>query len=125
GPFTFTVGLATGAVYSVSVATNPSTPTPMNCTVTMGNGAVPSADVTNIVVTCAPLHTIGGTVSGLTAGDTLVLQDNGGNNLPVNANGAFTFTTPLMTGATYSVTILENPTAPPLTCTVTSGTGTG
>jgi len=35
--------------------------------------------------------TVGGTASGLTAGDTLVLQNNGGDNLSVTADGVFTF----------------------------------
>jgi hypothetical protein len=39
-------------------------------------------------------HTVGGTVSGL-AGAGLVLQDDGGNNLTMLANGSFTFTTPV------------------------------
>jgi len=43
-----------------------------------------------------PPYTIGGTVSGL-LGTGLVLQDNGGNNLSVSANGSFTFTTAIAT----------------------------
>ena len=42
-------------------------------------------------------YTIGGVVSGLT-GSGLVLQDNGGNNLSVTANGNFTFTTAVASG---------------------------
>ena len=68
-------------------------------------------------------YTIGGTVSGL-AGTGLVLQDNGGDNLPVSANGGFTFPTPLTSGSTYSVTVLTQPSSPPQTCMVTNGTGT-
>src|SRR6202021_2284305 len=44
--------------------------------------------------------TVGGTVAGLTSG-TLVLADNGGDDLTVSANGSFTFATPLATGAAY------------------------
>src|SRR5580698_9486894 len=50
-------------------------------------------------------YTIGGSVSGLTASG-LVLQDNGGNNLSVSANGTFTFTGALDSGGAYSVTTL-------------------
>ena len=39
----------------------------------------------------AVLYTVGGTVTGLVG--TVVLQDNGGNNLSVSANGAFSFST--------------------------------
>ena len=41
-------------------------------------------------------YTIGGTVSGLSG--TVVLQDNGGDNLSVSGNGSFTFATPVDAG---------------------------
>jgi hypothetical protein len=64
--------------------------------------------------------TIGGMVSGLT-GTGLVLQDNGGNNLTVTANGAFTFTTAVASGGAYAVTVLTQPSTPAQNCVVTSG----
>ena len=66
-------------------------------------------------------YTIGGTVSGLNAGGTVVLQNNGGNNLAVTQNGAFTFSAPLNYAAGYDVTVLTQPAGQ--TCTVTSGAG--
>jgi hypothetical protein len=51
-----------------------------------------------------------------------VLQDNGGDNLTLTANGTFTFATPLASGTAYNVTVQTSPTGQ--TCTVTSGTGT-
>ena len=65
-------------------------------------------------------YTVGGTVSGLSG--TVVLQDNGGDNLSVSANGPFTFATALASGAAYSVTVKTNPSGQ--TCTVASGSGT-
>ena len=82
-----------------------------------------SANVTNVAVTCttnAPSPAVGGTVTGLTG--SVVLQDNGGDNLTVTANGAFTFATKLASGATYAVTVQTQPAGQ--TCTVTNGTGT-
>src|ERR1700687_1066577 len=67
--------------------------------------------------------TIGGTVSGL-LGTGFVLQNNGGNNLPVSAKGAFTFTTSIASGATYDVTVLNEPASPVQTCVVIDGSGT-
>ena len=73
--------------YSVTVKTNPAGQT---CTVSNGSGTVGSANVTNVAVSCASAasYTVGGTVSGLSG--TVVLQDNGGDNLSVAANGPFT-----------------------------------
>ena len=67
--------------------------------------------------------TIGGTVSGL-AGTGLVLQDNGGDNLTVSADGSFTFKTSVTSGGAYKVTVLTQPASPAQTCAVTSGSGT-
>jgi len=66
-------------------------------------------------------YTIGGTVAGLT-GSGLVLADNGGNNLPVSANGAFTFTTALAGGTGYAVTVQTQPSGQ--TCSVSNASGT-
>ena len=48
--------------------------------------------------------TVGGTVTGLT-GSSLVLQNNGADNITIQGNGSFTFNTALSANATYSVTI--------------------
>jgi hypothetical protein len=65
--------------------------------------------------------TIGGTVTGLSGGTTLVLQDNGGDNKTINANGAFSFATQIEAGSTYNVTILTQPIGE--TCNVQDGLG--
>ena len=119
GSFTFATALASGAAYSVTVKTNPSGQT---CTVSAGSGTVASANVTNVAVSCAAAasFSVGGTVSGLSG--TVVLQDNGGDNLSVTANGSFTFATELASGAAYSVTVKTNPSGQ--TCTVSAGSGT-
>jgi 6-phosphogluconolactonase (cycloisomerase 2 family) len=120
--FTFATKVNSGGAYAVTVLTQPSG---QNCTVTNGSGTA-TANVTNVMVSCASSSsnvTIGGAVSGL-AGTGLVLQDNGGDNLSVTANGSFTFKTALATGKPYAVTVATQPTAPAQTCTVTNGTGT-
>ena len=53
---------------------------------------------------------------------TVVLQDNGGDNLTVTANGSFTFATPVTDGGSYAVTVKTQPSGQ--TCTVASGSGT-
>lgn len=70
----------------------------------------------------AATFTVGGTVSGLGNGKSLVLRNNGGNDLTVSANGSFTFAGALTSGSAYAVTVLTQPTGQ--TCTVSSGSGT-
>ena len=122
GSFTFPTSLASGAGYNVTVMTNPSGQT---CTVANGSGTVASANVTNVAVSCTNNSTggsfsVGGTASGLSG--TVVLQDNGGDNLSVSANGSFTFATSLASGAGYNVTVMTYPSGQ--TCTVANGSGT-
>jgi subtilisin family serine protease/subtilisin-like proprotein convertase family protein len=121
--FTFIAQLASGAAYSASVFTQPTGPS-QTCTVTNGSGTVGSANVAGISVSCTTnSFTIGGTVSGL-FGTGLVLQNNGGNDLAIGANGAFTFTTAILSGATYAVTVLTQPSGPVQSCVATGGSGT-
>lgn len=54
-------------------------------------------------------YTVGGNVTGLASGESLVLQNNGGDDLMVTANGAFTFVTALADGAAYDVTVKTQP----------------
>ena len=67
-------------------------------------------------------YTVGGTVSGLTSG-TLVLKNNNGDDLTINANStSFTFASTKTSGAVYSVTVGSQPNG--LTCSVSNGSGT-
>lgn len=120
GTFTFSNALPPGSSYLVTIQSQPATKT---CTVTNGSGTITNANVTNVIVNCSTnTRTVGGTVSGLAASESMVLQNNGGNNLTINSNGSFTFSAPVAQGATYNVTILTQPTTQ--TCTVTNGSGT-
>jgi N-acetylneuraminic acid mutarotase len=120
GTFNFNQPVASGAGYSVTVA---SQPLGQACTVSNGTGTVQSSNVTNIGVVCVSnLYQVGGTLAGLLAGRSIVLQDNGGSSTVVSANGAFVFATPVASGSGYSVTILSQPVGQ--TCSVAMGSGT-
>lgn len=68
-------------------------------------------------------YTVGGTVSGLMAGNKIVLTNNGSDNVEVTADGAFTFATEVEDGQDFRVTLAgSTPTAQP--CTSTYGSGT-
>lgn len=57
------------------------------------------------------------------AGTGLVLQNNAGNNLGVTGNGSTQFSNNLANGATYSVTVLTQPSEPAQVCSVIQGVG--
>lgn len=69
----------------------------------------------------SPSH-VSGTVSGLT-GQGLVLQNGGGGDVAVDADGSFAFTSPVAMGGGFDVTVARQPTNPWQTCTVAGGTG--
>lgn len=121
GAFAFASRLATGAAYSVAVLSQPTSPA-QTCSVAKGSGSVGAADVADVSVTCATgQFSIRGTVSGLT-GAGLVLQNNGGNNLPISAGGPFAFGNRLVDGATYTVTVGTQPSGQ--NCVVRNSSGT-
>ena len=119
GSFTFPTALDDGSAYSVAITQTPATQT---CSLTNGSGNLSGANVTNVEVTCAdvPTYSIGGAVTGLNG--TLVLRNNGGDDLSISADGSFTFATELLENDTYAVTILSEPATQ--TCTVSNGSGT-
>ena len=122
GPFTFDTALEVGFSYVVTVSTEP---TGQTCTVSNGSGTISDANITDVAVTCTdnpePLYTINGTASGLGL-NSVTLQNNGADDLDVDANGVFVFDTALPDGSSYDVTVLTQPTGQ--TCGVTSGFGT-
>ncbi len=69
-------------------------------------------------------YRVGGTVSGLETGNSVTLQNNGGDDLTVNADGSFNFVTELNDGDDYAVTVLTQPTQPEQLCAVTNDSGT-
>ena len=69
-----------------------------------------------------PTYTIGGTVTGL-SGIGLFLQNKGGDDLEILANGTFEFSTGLTTGQDYDVTEFISPSSPDQQCDVQNGQG--
>jgi predicted secreted protein len=123
GSFTFATQMDDGSAYAVTVLTQP-TSLSQTCGVANGSGTLAGADVSNVAVTCiTDTFTVGGNVSGL-AGSGLVLQNNDGDDLPIAADGSFTFATALVDGSGYAVTVLTQPTNLSQTCSITNGSGT-
>jgi 6-phosphogluconolactonase (cycloisomerase 2 family) len=122
GAFTFRTALGVGASYNITIKSQPSSPL-QHCVVTNGSGSVASANVTSAVVTCTTVYTVGGTASGV-AGAGLVLQLNGGSDLPITADGPFTFASNFVSGTAYAVSIKSQPVNPAQLCMVSNASGT-
>ncbi len=69
-------------------------------------------------------YLVGGQLTGLLAGNAITLQNNGGNDLVLNENGAFVFAPPVLVNAAYGVGILTPPNDPIQPCAVINGNGT-
>ena len=122
GPFSFLQKQANGTEYDVQASNDPASP--VTCSVTNGLGVIVGADVTDIEVDCMPTtYSVGGTVSAL-VGSGLVLQNNGGDDLPINGNGIFTFAGELEQGEAYAVSVKTQPSGPSQTCFVSGGGNT-
>lgn len=64
-------------------------------------------------------YSIGGTISGLSG--TVVLEDNGSDQLSLSSNGAFAFDVSVQPNSSYNVTVVTQPANQ--TCSVRNGTG--
>ncbi len=121
GGFLFQTQLNAGDSYSVSIS---SLPAGQRCTLSNETGVVVAVNPNNVMVTCVAdsLRTVGGLVSGLATGASLVLHNNGGDPVSVLQSGEFTFSQGLEDGDTYTVTVATQPIDQ--TCNVSGGSGT-
>lgn len=117
GAFQFSTLLHDGEPFAVTVLEAPAN---ARWVLARASGTIAGADVTDVAVDCEILRRVGGTVSGLNGG--LVLQNNGGDDLIVAADGSFTFATPLAVGRNYDVRVKFKPASQRVT--VRGGTGT-
>lgn len=120
GSFTFPQTLENGASYNLQVTTQPTFPNQL-CSVSNGAGAINGSNVTDVSIVCSTnTYTVSGSISGLNG--SVVLQNNGGDDLTLGSNGAFSFSSPVADSAAYSVTVLTQPSGQ--TCSVSNGSGT-
>ena len=118
--YSFTTKVANGMPYAVTVQTQP-TNLSQTCVVTGGAGNISNSDVTASVTCTTNQFTVGGNVTGLPGGGSVVLQLNGGSNKTVTSSStAFTFAAQA-DGSAYAVTILSAPSG--YQCVVTGGSG--
>lgn len=116
GGFVFEPNLVFGTAYAVTFVASPEG---LTCSVASGSGTVPGHDVTDVAITCAHKgYTLGGTLTGLEEG-AIVLQNNGGDDLTLTADGSFFFDAYALYNFPYVVSVLHAPTG--FTCSVAHG----
>jgi Lactonase, 7-bladed beta-propeller len=124
GAFAFQTALPDGSQYDVSILSPPINPYE-DCVVLNGKGTTADSDIASVAVACtvttSPTHAIGGTVTGVSG--TLVLEDNGRDDVTITADGPFKFPLPIPSGSSYSVTTKSAAGTQSQACTFTNATG--
>ena len=93
------------------------------CTVGGAGSGTADGVVSNVAITCQiNSYAISARVTGLAANATLVLSNNGGDDLSITANGDSAFATKVRHNERYDVSVQTQPTGQ--TCTVAHGSGT-
>ena len=120
GTYTFAGTHHHGFDYNVTIDRKPDR---QECVVYNGVGTIDASNITNIDINCTTVaFTVGGNLTSGTPNPSVVLQNNGGDDLTLTQGGSFTFATALANGASYNVTVKTPPTDQE--CSVTNGTGT-
>jgi len=106
------------------VVTQPNLPS-QTCTVTNGSGTMGVTPVASVSINCVTnTFTVGGNVTGLAQGESVVLRNNNADDLTIGANGSFAFATPTPSGGNFQVSVFTNPSSPiAQTCVVSNGSG--
>jgi hypothetical protein len=103
----------TTSSYAVTVISQPSGQT---CTVENGAGVVESDTRPQVTLKCSGQRSIGGIVSGLSAGEHVQLVNGSQESLTVSANGRYQFDAEKKSGEEYSVVVNQSP--PGKKCTI-------
>ncbi len=116
GSYMFNQAILKGGRYRVTMASKPNE---QSCTVNNAEG--PMDGPVNLEVNCSTIaYKIGGTVKGLKEG-SIILQNNAGDDISIDANGSFTFKEPVVKDSDYNVTIRSQAGIKP--CRVINGAG--
>ncbi len=124
GTFYFLSELIDGNNYSVMVTTQPDTPNQTCLISSAASGTVNAADVILSVNCTTAKYFIGGTASGMIAGNFLTIQNNNTDDLSIDSDGAFVFNTPIDDETNYTVNTKTRPNNPLQSCNISNPTGT-
>ena len=79
--------------------------------------------VGQVAVVPIPTYAVGGTLTGLSPGSTVTLQNNDGDDLVLDTDGPFIFPTEVIDQGNYDVNVATQPRDPLQLCTVNNGIG--
>lgn len=117
--FAFPGSIEYGTAYNVDFKSFP-----LHSTCTRGNAADTAGRQAsiNVEIACGLVpHTLGGTITGLTADGLELINGSNDKVAPAKDATAYVMTGQIPFGTTYGVTVLKNPTG--LKCTVANGVG--
>jgi hypothetical protein len=123
GRFVFSSVYENGTNYQVLITVQPDSQT---CRISNANGQIAGEDVTNVTVVCennttpAASYSVSGTVTGLT-NSQLVIQSNLSDEITLDVDGSFVFSTTFENGTNYQVLITIQPEAQ--ICTISNANG--
>lgn len=119
GPFQFTTLHKADTEYSVEIIQKPEH---LGCHIANARGTMPNGEMKILVLTCWRItNPLGGRANGLEPGDQIVLKNTQAEELLVENNGPFQFTTPHKADTEYSIEIIQKPDH--LDCDITNGQG--
>lgn len=119
GSLSFPTPVAYGSSYNITVSTQP---TGQICSVANGAGTLIVSQPPSVNVVCSTAtYTVSGVLSQLNNSGQVTLLNNGTDPLTLTADGFFTFSTPVVYGSPYDVTVGMPPVG--RACTVFNGTG--
>ena len=121
GAYSFTANIPNGKGYWISIEQ----PTGQVCSLSITNGTISSANITNANMACVDGLTIGGTISGLREDGASVSVRLGGGGISTQwfrSNGSFSFEDAVLDGTNYDITLYGSTTN--AECVLSNGAGT-
>jgi hypothetical protein len=107
--FSFPQEFNDGDSYAVTVSSQPTTPDQACVVEGNGSGTISGANVSNVIIVCGVGYPLQVDVSGLALGQTVIFQNNGGDDLSATVNGLFSFNTRREGEEAYLVSISSQP----------------
>lgn len=121
--FTNIVGASTSS-YTTSATAGANSGNKYRAVATNSTGSMNSAAAV-LNVTVPTYYSVGGTLTGLTTGNSITLANNGGDFLTLNGDGVFTFATQVVNGGVYNVIHSATSSGQPCTSTYSAGVMSG